>query len=759
MKIINKKFIRKALVGLVIGLIFSVGIYSGVLAGSYSGTIHGLSSYEGYFTHNTDYYGVAVLPVISNDQAIPNSVNTVTKFVNLLKDANSFGDLQRKTGSAFIVCTILNEWPGSTCKNAGIINANRIVYTYGWDQLTNNLTLLNRAGSIKWTGNVDASVNSYYQSTNHDDALYDSSRDESGIRILNSNGTIAYELLRRCANPMGDTNGIINKWTIQPGIDVLNILNSSNVKTGSTTTANLGDTITWQHSINNIGPNQTDMPVDWDYTNNAALGGGSGGEQSEPIGYTVAAPSRTFNSTHKVGSADLGKTLCRYTRAWPYMWNKDPSTTYDGTNGTTVGPSCVTVLNPPPPIVYTLTPTVSPINPGAIEAGSLLNVTSDVNNSGDASALTTWSLYRNVNGGTWGAPISSKSGVTFSANTDTILTYPDTDTANLSPGDKVCYVLSVDPHSSSDQSEFPSLAVFPAHEQCALIGKKPKTQVLAGDLIVGGNVTTSTTTIGSSTYGSWAEYGIIASSGISGAASGAAFAGPGLSSSATVCGESQLSFTNTPSGGTSCNGNAGTIGYYTNDAAMPDVAASFPGGTPITPHLTGLAPSSLTGTYTYSGDLTLNASTLVRGQTVVIEDPSGTVTIAGDQTYNPGPYTSIDQLPQLVIIANSIVIDSNVTNVDAWLVAYNSSPTGGSIYTCETNPEIIGDCANSLLVNGPVMTNHLYLRRTYGSDTSNPGEPAEIFNLRADAYLWAIAHATTEGSIQTVDTIELPPRL
>jgi hypothetical protein len=261
-------------------------------------------------------------------------------------------------------------------------------------------------------------------------------------------------------------------------------------------------------------------------------------------------------------------------------------------------------------------------------------------------------------------------------------------------------------------------------------------------------------------YGSWAEYGIIATGGISGAASGAAFAGPtGLSGiEATPCGENQLSFTN--AGSSSCDGTA--IGNYTNAADIPNVAGSFPNRTPI--NIATVTPDSLLsapGTYvgSRSGDLSLNVSTLAPGKSVIII-ASGTVTIAGDQTYNSdndgAKYKDINQLPQLVIIANSIMINSGVQNVDAWLIANNSAASG--IYTCDTDSRSTGDCKLHLQVNGPVMTNHLYLRRTAGSDASGFGVPAETFNLRADAYLWSISHATSKDSIQTVQNTELPPR-
>lgn len=162
-----------------------------------------------------------------------------------------------------------------------------------------------------------------------------------------------------------------------------------------------------------------------------------------------------------------------------------------------------------------------------------------------------------------------------------------------------------------------------------------------------------------------------------------------------------------------------------------------------------------------SSNLTLNASTLDPNKTVILK-VIGTVTIAGNQEYNPNnkgaKYKDASQLPQLVIIADKIVINRDVTKVDAWLIARGN----GTIATCDDVSTSTKDtCTKQLVVNGPVMAGHLELRRTYGSGLDAASEsniPAEIFNLRADSYLWAIAHSISYGRSQTVSTTELPTR-
>jgi hypothetical protein len=117
-----------------------------------------------------------------------------------------------------------------------------------------------------------------------------------------------------------------------------------------------------------------------------------------------------------------------------------------------------------------------------------------------------------------------------------------------------------------------------------------------------------------------------------------------------------------------------------------------------------------------------------------------------------------------VIIAKNIniadVVGANtVTNIDAWLIAQ-----GGTINTCsdvDKDANLSTDiCKDKLTVNGPVMTDKLYLRRTAGSGTgANSGDPAEVFNLPASAYLWSITQASkSKSNVQTVYSTELPPR-
>jgi hypothetical protein len=131
------------------------------------------------------------------------------------------------------------------------------------------------------------------------------------------------------------------------------------------------------------------------------------------------------------------------------------------------------------------------------------------------------------------------------------------------------------------------------------------------------------------------------------------------------------------------------------------------------------------------------------------------VTIDGNITYTDDTLAGVRDIPQVVIIAANINIKDSVSRVDSWLVA------SGNINTCYNLVGLLtSEKCNALLeVNGPVVTGKLLLNRTAGSDTDEQsGDPAERFNLRPDAFLWAQLQASGNNKAQTVYSAELPPR-
>ena len=152
------------------------------------------------------------------------------------------------------------------------------------------------------------------------------------------------------------------------------------------------------------------------------------------------------------------------------------------------------------------------------------------------------------------------------------------------------------------------------------------------------------------------------------------------------------------------------------------------------------------------------------GKWVVINDPDATVTITSNINYTPGGLTKVGDIPQIIIIARNILIADSVTNVDAWLIA-SGTGANGYINTCSSiaagSPSALTSnrCNQKLTINGPVQANKLFMYRTAGSGVGvDIGKPAEVFNLRGEAYLWASVHGSSNDRITTVSTKELPPR-
>jgi len=150
---------------------------------------------------------------------------------------------------------------------------------------------------------------------------------------------------------------------------------------------------------------------------------------------------------------------------------------------------------------------------------------------------------------------------------------------------------------------------------------------------------------------------------------------------------------------------------------------------------------------------------------------------------NDGTY-SIRTVPQTIIFAKNVNITSNVTRIDAWIIAkgtvntckeYEEGTTGGTGTTSDGVGSDGSACAKQLVFNGPVVASNMQFNRTFGADSQarrNQGtatngtlgwstreSSAEIFNLRADAYLWSYTQAARYGSsYNEVYTRELAPR-
>ncbi|MFZ1301015.1 MAG: hypothetical protein WAQ27_00310 [Candidatus Microsaccharimonas sp.] len=447
---------------------------------------------------------------------------------------------------------------------------------------------------------------------------------------------------------------------------------------------------------------------------------------------------------------------------------------------------------------FTLVPTVT-VNPSSsVEVGQNVVATPTITSTGGGTAVNAnWQLTRFIVPRTGTYPTTQTANATdplvhygngaVSVGTGTQnfptgvtnLAAATRTTEDLPVGTKICFALSVKPYTNNDTLGYWS------HGQpaCVVVSKKPKVQVLGGDLIVGrataynvaatSRVSTSTSfsVASNRSYGSWAEYGIIPSGIVTGMGSAASFSGGAATTNPTadLCSLSILTFSNRQLG--SCH--PANIGKYVDTTTAPNIASRFQ----VDDHIAGNSTDirTLTSGKTYSIDnATLNITSTApiaddgagKGKWVVINDPDATVTITTNINYTPGALTQIDDIPQVVIIAKNIIIAESVTNVDAWLIAAGKAPADGYINTCGTvtagspTSATLNDnyCRNKLTINGPILANKLYMYRTAGSEPGTMGNPAEVFNLRADAYVWASVYSPGNGRIPTVNTKELPPR-
>lgn len=296
-------------------------------------------------------------------------------------------------------------------------------------------------------------------------------------------------------------------------------------------------------------------------------------------------------------------------------------------------------------------------------------------------------------------------------------------------GHYVCFIASVErPFSTGPANEWSH-----SNMECTVSGIKPKIQVRGGDSKANGIIETSTTDIipTGSVFGSYGEYGVFSAGLNTRMGSGAQLA------------NDRLTFSNIPT-----RGGFGAL-------PLPIIARTNP--------------------LDYASQ-TLNSLDPITQAKVTIVRVSGDLTINGNLTY-PSSVGSVGELRKVVIVADRIIITPNVTQIDPWLVALGPDGASGAISTCggqnpadptdvgvngflpTTNGSVLDStmCERRITFNGPVITPHLYLYRTY-DDTS--GNPAETFNLRADNILSSYSGSSgittpiaTTGSVK-----ELPPR-
>lgn len=364
------------------------------------------------------------------------------------------------------------------------------------------------------------------------------------------------------------------------------------------------------------------------------------------------------------------------------------------------------------------------------------------NSSYDPAAIPTGALvetvFRHVYDDT------TNNGYQLSYRTGNI-TIQNPDGSPLAVGEKFCLAIAVRNYSSA------SNAYYVSPSSCRNISKRPSFQILGGSTITNGGINTSESTYKNIRFGSWDDFAVIANKSIKRMNSGATALG-GVAKSKSVCDRNPLTIANKNCAATSnalgdSNITASTdfieklLAYFRNNSTLADVVAEN---------------NSRPANHTY----------IVRNDTQDITIDSN---IINDQPSS-----------QIIIIAKNINIKSNVTRIDAWLVAARSyTPSGssasqiqiGDIDTCSDFADTAlsaNVCTNGLVVNGQIYANNIKFKRTKGGDPAAPStvfygqtsliDPAETINYTPSTYIWGSHQAKKESNPRTVYVRKLPAR-
>jgi hypothetical protein len=173
------------------------------------------------------------------------------------------------------------------------------------------------------------------------------------------------------------------------------------------------------------------------------------------------------------------------------------------------------------------------------------------------------------------------------------------------------------------------------------------------------------------------------------------------------------------------------------------------------PKSNGILPSSDLSSlpnksyYAASGDTTVNATSTINGKKITIKAVNGSLYISSNIIVNePGAIFNNDTAPVILLIADKdIFINSNVTRIDAILIAKGTISTCASGFGVETARQ---NCTTKLTINGalgasdirflrskgtrllgPLNENNPYAGSLLNGSTGSVGEAAEVINFPA----------------------------
>lgn len=320
-------------------------------------------------------------------------------------------------------------------------------------------------------------------------------------------------------------------------------------------------------------------------------------------------------------------------------------------------------------------------------------------------------------------------------------------------GQRYCIALSVSPYKMSagetEDQQNNNKDWRHGAPYCLIAMKEPKMQVWGGNTYAEKGIQTSSPFKYKENYfGSWVEYAGLSGSNIVGFGSAS---GPTTGRALNKA----LTFSNN----TTILGNYGTV--PSNDV-VGKLQARYT--TNVTNGCKESADPRFIVCKSISPTIDVNAlvsSQIATGKTVILDAKDKTLNIHSDIS-TKAAVSSLDDIQQVILIGKTINIAPNVTKIDAWLLADEAvvtcaEPKNGTLVK---NKDFVlpKNCDTPLKVNGPVKSKALYSYRTAGGLREEAGVPAEIYNFRADTYLWAKANSTNAGAYRTTYTRELSPR-
>ena len=159
--------------------------------------------------------------------------------------------------------------------------------------------------------------------------------------------------------------------------------------------------------------------------------------------------------------------------------------------------------------------------------------------------------------------------------------------------------------------------------------------------------------------------------------------------------------------------------------------------------------------YNSTSNLTINGSTANTGKTHIIK-ATGNVVINGNINYQGATYSNMSDIPKVIIYGDNITIACGVSVVKAILIAEKD------LDTCPTTDINARQNSRRLTVTGAIITNKLFLNRTYGAATGvNSKEPAEIVNYDVSTVLWGRAKSDPDNEHKNLTAVyqhEIAPR-